>query len=52
MGEAQWLQVLSLLLTLYVAYTVYRNHQTQLTELKTGHTKILADLEAIKKKLP
>ena len=51
MEEGTWLQVLSLFLTLYVAYTVYRNHQTQLTELKTGHAKMLADLDAIKKKL-
>ena len=48
MEEGTWLQVLSLFLTLYVAYTVYRNHQTQLKELETGHTKILADLDTIK----
>ena len=40
MENAQWMQALSLLLTLYVAYTVYQNHRTQLTELKTGHKKI------------
>ena len=51
MEEGTWLQVLSLFLTLYVAYTVYQNHRTQLTELKTGHKKILEDLEAIKTKL-
>ena len=51
MENAQWMQALSLLLTLYMAYTVYQNHRTQLTELKTGHKKILADLEAIKTKL-
>ena len=46
MEGAQWMQILSLLLTL--AYTVYQNHRTQLTELKNGHKKILADLKAIK----
>ena len=46
-----WMQILSLMVALYVACTVYQNHQTQLKELKTGHTKMLEDLEAMKKKL-